>query len=589
MQAANVPQPQGMPDDQPGAFTYVLEHIIGLDTVAKRERVTINAGVTTAEDLLYVEMDSLIDCLTNNTTIIAKACLKTLKRWAEDEYDIEGQVDIRKFNEEICKERQRNIARSTKAGVQPLDKGTTTKEKLTLFNGKRENWLRAKRELTAHLNQIKNEQGVPIYYVIRDPDQEDKYREDNGDIGKIIYEAPFKGRIYANDSFQVLQILRQWTSGGTAETFVDNNNDVQDAWAHLIRNYEGHDARSANIQKARETINTAHWTRNSQNFTFDDYCNKHVKANNELDRYSSNVDGESQVNAFLKGIRTDARQNPHLLPIKAIILNGENTRNNLAGAIIAFKDTMRQIVGTTNEREKRYIGAFNCDIRRGGRSGRTGSRGGRSFDYQYGRSGRGGRGAGRGSFGHRSGRHGGGRGRFSQRDQNLFIPNDVLEAVGPRYQAMLFRGRDQMEKESTKTENTGDIIPRNVGSTERHVQFSETLYDNQDHGRNIQSEEDYGGASSQFGATGNKKRRTLKAMISSTRRIGKTISINIPIDYNKQARDEIDTRADTMCAGSTFLLHETTGKVVDVTGFHDSLDSLRNIQVGTCITAIHLD
>jgi hypothetical protein len=147
-----------------------------------------------------------------------------------------------------------------------------------------------------------------LYYVIRDPEEEQKYREDNGDIGRRIYEAPFEGRIYMQDAFKVLQVLRQWTTGGTADTFVDSNNNIQDAWAQLLQNYEGHDAKSANIQKAREMISTAHWTGNSMNFTFDDYCNRHVKANNELDRYNANVDGESQVNLFLKGIRTDARQ-----------------------------------------------------------------------------------------------------------------------------------------------------------------------------------------------------------------------------------------------------------------------------------------
>jgi hypothetical protein len=176
--------------------------------------------------------------------------------------------------------------------------------------------------LTAYLNQIKNDNGVPLYYVIRDPNLENQYCNDNGEIGKKIYEAPFQGRVYFQDAFRVLQILRQWTSGGTADTFVDNNNDVQEAWTQLIRNYEGHDARNANIQKARETIIQAHWTRNTQNFTFDDYCNRHIKANNELDRYGANVDGESQENAFLKGIRSDARLNPQILAIKTIVLNG---------------------------------------------------------------------------------------------------------------------------------------------------------------------------------------------------------------------------------------------------------------------------
>jgi hypothetical protein len=84
---------------------------------------------------------------------------------------------------------------------------TANKEKLPAFNGKRDNWLKAKRKLTAYLDQIKDEQGIPIYFVICNPEQEDKYCEDNGEVGKNIYEAPFKGQINENDSFQVLQIL----------------------------------------------------------------------------------------------------------------------------------------------------------------------------------------------------------------------------------------------------------------------------------------------------------------------------------------------------------------------------------------------
>jgi hypothetical protein len=574
-----------IPDEPEAAFLHVLEHVIGLDTAAKRDRVTQNGGVRMIEDLLFVEIDLVIDGLTANTSALAKTRLKTLKLWAEEQFDIDGTVDISHFTAEVCRERQRGIAKSSRSSDQ--DK-STVKDKLNTFNGKRENWLKAKRELTAHLNQIRNEVGVPIYYVIRDPDEEDKYREDNGEIGKRIYEAPFRGRIYSQDAFKVLQILRQWTSGGTADTFVDNSNDVQDAWSQLVRNYEGHDAKSANIQKARDTINSAHWTRNTQNFTFDDYCNKHVKANNELDRYDSNVDGESQVNAFLKGVRADARQNPHLLAIKTIILIGPTTRNNLRNAIIAFKDTMRQILGASNERENRHIGAFNRDNR--GRS-RGGGRGdGRG--YSGGRYGSGG-GRGRGRSGGRFRGGGGarGRGRFGGRDSNdNYIPDAVLQAVGPRYQAMLLRGRDQMELESaqgggkvneqtTTNRNASAVGNRNASSTT----ISEVTTENDE-----AAEVDDGGASGQFGAMGRKKRRTINSVKSSIRRIGKAIKVNTPTDYVKFARAEIDTRADTLCAGSTFLLHESTGKVVDVTGFHDSLESIKGIQVGTCVTAIDL-
>jgi hypothetical protein len=63
---------------------HTLDHGIGLDTVQKSERVTITAGCTTVEDFFYVEMENLIDCLTNNTLIIAKTHLKKLIKWAEE-------------------------------------------------------------------------------------------------------------------------------------------------------------------------------------------------------------------------------------------------------------------------------------------------------------------------------------------------------------------------------------------------------------------------------------------------------------------------------------------------------------------------
>ena len=44
-----------------------------------------------------------------------------------------------------------------------------------------------------------------------------------------------------------------------------------------------------------------------------------------------------------------------------------------------------------------------------------------------------------------------------------------------------------------------------------------------------------------------------------------------------------------MCAGATFKKHEATGKAVDVSGFHNSLNTMKNIEVVTAITAIDLD
>jgi hypothetical protein len=156
----------------------------------------------------------------------------------------------------------------------------------------------------------------------------------------------------------VLQILRQWTAGGKAETHVDRTNDVQEAWANLTRIYEGTDACGANTQKARQDIKEAKWVLNKHNrIALDNYCNTIQKANNELNRYNANVDVRTQVLDFLKGIRADRRVNPHLLSIKTTVLTSPKTMADLYKAVIMFKDTMRSTIGSSSDREQRQVSA----------------------------------------------------------------------------------------------------------------------------------------------------------------------------------------------------------------------------------------
>jgi hypothetical protein len=183
--------------------------------------------------LYYVELESILLCLDADTPIISKTRLKTLKKWTEDTYDVYGTVVTADFTLNICKENQRAMARSTKPSVSTTAEKGASKDKLCNFNGNRDLWLKGKQELTVHLNQIKNELGVPVYFVIRDMDDKQQYRNNNGEIGKHIYDALFEGRAYESDAFLVLQILRQWTSGGTAYHHVDNTNNVQEAWNNL--------------------------------------------------------------------------------------------------------------------------------------------------------------------------------------------------------------------------------------------------------------------------------------------------------------------------------------------------------------------
>ena len=370
---AQVPVLPPIPEDPFDALLWTLQHIVGLTTAVQRNSV-VNNGIRDVMDLALIEGTDIIESLPAAASAMARMRLRALAQWSQEQFSLGIDYTVDQFTAEVCREMQIKLTRP-KSTSSTSERSTTTKTKLATFTGKREQWIKAKRELTAHLNQVKNTNGIPIYYVIRDPEQEEKYRNENGEIGRRIYDTPHYGTVYSTDAFQVLQILREWTSGGSAETYTYTSNDANEVWQLLIAHYEGHDAVNANIMKARESISTAHWSRNSLNYMFDDYCNRIMKANNELNNYGANVDGVSQVRAFLKGIRADARVNPHLMAVKAIVVNGPTTMDNLKNAIITFKDTMRTIDGSSSVyHETRTIGSMNYNTGGCG-SGRGGSRG----------------------------------------------------------------------------------------------------------------------------------------------------------------------------------------------------------------------
>jgi hypothetical protein len=84
-------------------------------------------------------------------------------------------------------------------------------------------------------------------------------------------------------------------------------------------------------------------------------------------------------------------------------------------------------------------------------------------------------------------------------------------------------------------------------------------------------------------------RRLRPVIVASARRfVGVQLSFQQPSDYGARRRFEIETRADTFCAGQTFILQEPTGSVVDVGGFHPSLPVMHDISIGLAATAYDL-
>ena len=148
--------------------------------------------------------------------------LTALKRWAEEQETLGNGVNIQSFTFDVCKKWQRELSRTKDLRVRSnkrMDNGS--KERLENFIGRAQHWERSKRALKVHLNQIKNEKGVTMYYVIWNGALESIYRGQNVQIGAMAYDTELQGDIYEGDVFRTLQTRREWTNGGTDETYTN--------------------------------------------------------------------------------------------------------------------------------------------------------------------------------------------------------------------------------------------------------------------------------------------------------------------------------------------------------------------------------
>lgn len=554
--------------------------------------------------MAMLDNDTLMAIMPDATSAMIKMRLKTLKSWIDREFDMvvgqpSGTLDIRQFSLEVCRDLQRKLSRKGSSSVSfKSTTQTDVKDGIGTFNGKISNWKRSKRKFEAGLAQLKNENGIPLSYVIRD-DGEREAAITAGGFAAQLYEAPMSGPTFLQDNFRVYQTLIQWTSGGTAETYVDSYQSTQHGrhvWLAMVNTYEGADARNANIQETRTLLESLKYEKDSHNFTFDDYCTKTITYNNDLTRYGANVDGRSQVSKFLTGItRTD------LQPIKINILRDERCKADIFQAVSDFKDVYQTLVksgNATQTRAERRVASQSRDSTQSTRFGRGG--GGRGGRGPRDSTARGGRGGGRTARGER-GRGRGNGGRGGQRSGSNYIAQATLDLLSPRERAMILLGRTAIEAQGDSNVSTRSVSSASSITTEPAAATHSTalvvaapttgsgasgLFGQQSSGgRNRNASATNTTTENQYYLDHDGIRRLCPTTTSDKRVIGKQMKIDQPMNYAARKRCEIDTRADTFCAGQTFLLHEATGMVVDVGGFHPSLPVVKDVPIGTVITA----
>jgi hypothetical protein len=204
-----------------------------------------------------------------------------------------------------------------------------TLKDLTEFKGEQTKWKTAKRSLHAQLSAMKNEVGVPYAYVIHDNATMTLADIDALPEGtqRRMWMAPLTGDKFNRNNFNVYQVMVEWTKSGSAKTYVDRYQETQDgrgAYLELITAFEGQDARRTAINTAQSRIESDYFERPTRNFAFEDYCMKHIKANDELRRYQVETPGELQVSKFLRGIIGDQYKTA-----KLFVMDDVNNCNDL--------------------------------------------------------------------------------------------------------------------------------------------------------------------------------------------------------------------------------------------------------------------
>jgi hypothetical protein len=485
------------------------------------------------------------------------------------------------FNEDVCNARLlRREKRKSEGGSSNSNKRLQTgkSNELLKFSGKGHDWLTQKDKFVAQLSSMINEDGVPLEYVIRDEaDVLEKRVDDLPAYQRKIYTAPLEGKTFQADNYNVYQQLVQWTRDGSAMAFVQGHAETHDgrgAFLEMKSNFEGQDHKTTMIKQAQRIVRQAHFKDNTPRYTIEDYCTRHIRANNIFKQYGEEHSGLAQVRDFLENI--DEKH----MSIKIFILGDEELKTNLHKATLKFKalyyaaNTKRlnnaddNIAISNNNSGRRNIGAATATIGGNNPTGKSIFKGNGKYTKNNNKNNK------------NNNKNG-----DTPRD-NLFIPSEIMDKLNKAQQAMILRGRDSMRQENAKR---GDRPQqRQAAAVVTNNNSNNNTSDNND---NNNSDNVNGDNSTQLvtfrdRSLGPRNQGSLKS--TERRTAGATITTPAyqeSTDYNALSRADIDTRADTVCAGKAFRLYDQTDRVCDVGGYHESLPSLKNVPIGTAATA----
>lgn len=415
-------------------------------------------------------------------------------------------------------------------------------------------WLVFKETLLAYLGQLKGVNRIPLVYVVRVDNAFPPGTLPDTERERRIALVPLVGTDYRTDNETVFAIIKELTLQGPGWNwieFLDRRRDGRACFQALMAHYEGDSMLSRAKEQAYSDIASARYTGLVKAHTFEMYITTHQKAHSTLQRHGEPVPPMKQVRDFLAGITSSN------------LVQAVNTCYADPAKLVSFtlaSNFLSQIHDNTEIRNsaQRRVAVVNLAPERSG-PGRA---------HHPGRSGRG-----RGGRGH--GRSGSNGGRSITRHytpaQWAELGTDGMNAVKAA-RAAKKRSYSQVSATSSVPSSGQLPPPPSVKALPTPQGLPPDVH-----------------AGDQFGRHGQNRSISLAPVHTSTRRIApRAIALIKQVSaptLPKDARTELDSHADTCCAGSSSRVVEYTGKTCHVSPFSADYDAIPDVPIAKTATA----
>lgn len=493
--------------------------------------------------------------------------IKALNWWVRARLREQEEVDGHgvEWNEAACKEAMvlMDIERTTRERSSTL----TAPEK---FNP--EHFMTGILQFQNYLQSHLGVDGTRLDYVIRDinavPDDFTTRAE------QTMWKAPLHGPYFEIDNSTVWNKLKAWTLETAGWEWIRGLDTVQngrEAWEALTEHYNGSGHISRRVEFAKAKLEKLHWS-NEAVFSYDKYTTAMKSCFVELSDPSNPDESYSQrqqVDRLLKGM-----QNTHAAIESAKTLCFQTHYHDFDAAVNYMSGQVARIFPKTYDSStKRRRQISEVDTAGRGR-GRLGGRSGR---------GRGGRGR---SGGRGSGRGGRGRGSGGTGTMNGVDVSDVARSfTSEEWQQLGDAGRRYVNGERNRSRGSD----RNVSGVDAGDASGDAnvVQDNS----SISTSSNRGAQNGvRFGANGGRGRgRTASAVTTSRVRRVHRVSMDTAQNITTAGvvgRNEMDSHADTCCAGANWTLIGLTGQTCDVSPFTQQYAAVKDVPIGTCATSV---